>query len=104
MFTEEESRKRKLVLTLTLFLAIIFFFFVILEDRTVNMPPINLTTTKTTVNIYANDVVLITTTEVKSTLDETVWYIFAETKYIEVSTRLVDSRITTLQEYLKTLP
>ena len=104
MFTEEETQKRKQILSLTLFLAIIFFFFVILEDRAINIPPINLTTNKTTVDVYFGDVAKITTTQTNSTLNAVSWYVFYKVEYIDFSSRVIDTRTTTLQEYLKSLP
>lgn len=101
---EEKSQKRKWVLLLTLFLTVVFFSFIILEDRLINIPPVNLIKYKTTVDVYSNDVVLITNTQTNSTLNAVSWYVFYKVEYIDFSSRVIDTRTTTLEEYLKSLP
>lgn len=104
MLNEEKSQKRKWVLVLTLFLTVVFFSFTILEDRTINIPPVNLITNKITVDVYFGDVAKITTTQTNSTLNAVSWYVFYKVEYIDFSSRVIDTRTTTLQEYLKSLP
>ena len=100
---EGEHQKYKMLIILILILFSVGFY-TIMEDRYINIPPVNLIKHKTTVDVYSNDVVLITNTETNSTLNAISWYVLAKVEYIDFSSRIIDTRTTTLQEYIKSLP
>jgi len=101
---EGEYQKYKMLIILVVILIFSIVSYSIMEDRYINIPPVNLIKHKTTVDVYSNDVVLITNTETNSTLNAISWYVLAKVEYIDFSSRIIDTRTTTLQEYIKSLP
>jgi hypothetical protein len=68
--------------------------------RIYTAPPINVIQVRVTVTIYGN-YVLKQTTHANSTLDEVVWLILGEAKYIEEQSKIISSEKMSFAEYLK---
>jgi len=104
MINENETDRKTKITKLIIFIMVMVICYSVLSDRVINIPPVNFNKTKFDVNVYSNDLVVITETEEINVLDERVWYLFGEVRYNTISSTLVDTKRTTLKEYLDSLP
>jgi hypothetical protein len=103
MINEDNVRRNRFII-LVLVVMCFSVFYSVLSYRVINIPSANFNKLRVDVNVYSNDLVVITKTEEINVLDENVWYLFGETRYNTVSSNVIGSTRTTLQEYLKSLP